>query len=141
MDATATGADEIGRAFQKVGGSAGALNLEFEKVSSWIAVLSSRTREGAETIGQSVKSILARIQQLRENGYAEEDGTQVNQVAKALNEVGIALLDNQGQFRDFGKVMDELGAKWKGLDSRTKAYLATTVAGTYQQSRLSWSRV
>ena len=53
-DATATGADEIGEAFQKVGGSAGALNLNFEKVASWIAVLSSRTRESASTIGKHV---------------------------------------------------------------------------------------
>lgn len=51
-DATSTGADEIGKAFQRVGGSAGALGIEFEKVSSWIAVLSSRTREGAGTIGK-----------------------------------------------------------------------------------------
>lgn len=134
-DATATGADEVGRAFQKTGGTAGALNLEFEKVASWIAVVSSRTREGAETIGQSIKSILARIQNMKEQGFSEEDGTQVNQVAKSLNAVGIALLDNNGQFRNFGKVMDELGAKWSSLDSRQKAYLSTTIAGTYQQSR------
>jgi hypothetical protein len=30
---------------QKVGGSAGALNIPFEQVSSWVAVVSSRTRE------------------------------------------------------------------------------------------------
>ena len=128
-DATATGADEVGMAFQRVGGTAGALNLEFEKVASWIAVLSSRTREGAAVIGNSIKSILARIQQLQESGYTEEDNTSVNQVAKALAAVGIQLLDAQGQFRNFGIVMDELGAKWKSLDSRTKAYLATVIAG------------
>lgn len=134
-DATATGADEIGIAFQRVGGTAGAVNLEFEKTASWIAVLSSRTREGAATIGNSIKSILARVQSMREKGFSEEDGTSVNQVAKALNEVDIALMDNEGNFRNFGNVMDELGAKWTSLDSRTKAYLATTIAGTYQQSR------
>lgn len=134
-DATATGADEIGEAFQKVGGSAGALNLNFEKVASWIAVLSSRTRESASTIGNSIKSILARIQNLKEKGFDETDGTQINEVAKALATVGIQLVDANGQFRNFGQVMDELGAKWKNLDSRTKAYLATTIAGTYQQSR------
>jgi TP901 family phage tail tape measure protein len=53
-DATATSASEIGEAFQKVGGSAGALGLNFEKISSWIAVLSSRTRESASTIGKCV---------------------------------------------------------------------------------------
>lgn len=50
-DATATGADEIGQAMQRVGGTAGAVGVEFEKVSSWIATISSNTRESAYTIG------------------------------------------------------------------------------------------
>jgi TP901 family phage tail tape measure protein len=126
-DATATGADEIGRAFQKVGGSAGALKLDFSKVSSWIAIVSSRTRESAETIGQSMKGILARIQSLKENGFDED--TNVNQVAKALASINVNLMDSSGQFRNFGTVMDEIGSKWKDLDSRQRAYIATTVAG------------
>lgn len=128
-DATATGSDEIGKAMQKVGGTAGSLKIPFELVSSWIAVISSRTRESAETVGQGVKSILARVQSLRQNGFDETDGTKVNQVAKALATVNIKLMDSQGQFRNFGTVMNELGKKWKDLDSRTKAYIATTVAG------------
>lgn len=134
-DATATGADEIGQAFQRVGGTAGALGIEFEKAASWVAVLSSRTREGAGTIGNSIKSILARVQNLQENGFDETDGTKINDVAKALATVDIALVDSTGQFRNFGTVMDELGANWENMDSRTKAYVATTVAGSYQQSR------
>jgi TP901 family phage tail tape measure protein len=122
-------ADEIGRAMQKVGGSAGALKINFDLISSWIAVVSSRTRESAETIGQSMKSILARVQSLKEYGFDETDGTKVNQVAKSLATVGIKLMDAKGQFRNFGTVMNELGAKWSTLDSRQKAYLATTVAG------------
>jgi TP901 family phage tail tape measure protein len=134
-DATATSSSEIGQAFQRVGGSASAINLEFEKVASWIAVLSARTREGAGTIGNSIKSMIARVQNLKENGFDEEDGTKINDVAKALNSVGVALTDNQGQFRNFGTVMDELGARWKDLDTRQKSYVATTVAGTYQQAK------
>jgi soluble lytic murein transglycosylase-like protein/ElaB/YqjD/DUF883 family membrane-anchored ribosome-binding protein len=109
--------------------------INFEKVASWIAVLSSRTRESASTIGDSIKSILSRIQNLTEKGFDETDGTKINDVAKALATVGIQLVDANGQFRNFGQVMDELGNKWKNLDSRTKAYIATTIAGTYQQSR------
>lgn len=134
-DATATGADEIGIAMQKVGGSAGAIGLGFEKASSWIAEISSRTRESAETIGNSIKSIIARVQSLKEKGFDEEDGTQVNQVSKALATVGVQLVDAQGEFRNFGDVMDELGAKWGTLSNRQQAYIATTVAGSYQQSR------
>jgi TP901 family phage tail tape measure protein len=134
-DATATGADEIGIAFQKVGGSASALEVQFEKVASWIATLSSKTREGSEAIGNSIKSLMSRFQQLRERGFAEEDGTKVNQVAKALNEVGIQAMDATGNFRNFGDVMDELGLKWDSLDGREKSYISTTVAGAYQQNR------
>lgn len=125
----------IASAFQKVGGTAGALNLDFNKVASWISTVGERTKESSETIGQSVKSILARVQSLREKGFDETDGTKVNAVAKSLSTIGVQLVDAKGQFRNFGNVMDDIGAKWSGLDSRTKAYIATTVAGTYQQSR------
>lgn len=128
-DSTASGADEIGQAMQRVGGTAGAIGLEFEKVASWIANVSSRTRESAFTIGNSVKSIIARVQSLKETGFDEEDGTQVNEVSKSLAAVGIQLMDSEGQFRDFGLVMDELGGKWDSLDNRSRAYISTTLAG------------
>lgn len=135
-DATATSYSEIATGFQKVGGTASALNVEFEKVASWIATVSSKTRESAETIGTSFNTILTRMSKLTEQGFDEEDGTKINDVAKALNSVGIELTDANGQFRNFGAVIDEVGQRWSGLDSKQKAYLATTLAGTRQQSRL-----
>jgi len=135
-DSTATGADEIGEAFQRMGGTIGSTDIPFEKAASWIAVISSKTRESAYTIGNSVKSIVARMQSLKEKGFDETDGTQVNQVAKSLASIGVQLVDNQGQFRNFGTVMDEIGTKWKTLDSRQRAYIATTLGGSYQQARL-----
>ena len=134
-DATASGAEEIGQAMQRVGGTAGSLGIEFEKVSSWIATISANTRESSFTIGNSIKSIIARVQSLKERGFDSEDGTQVNQVSKALAQVGIQLVDTKRDFRNFGTVMDELGAKWNTLSKRQQAYVATTVAGSYQQAR------
>lgn len=122
-------ADEIAKGFQQVGGTANALGVDFEKASSWIATISAKTRESAEQVGVSVKSIMARFQQLREKGYTE-DGIDSNQVSKALDKAGIKAIDEQtNQFRNFGTVMDELGAKWGTLDSRTQAYIATTLGG------------
>lgn len=135
MDATATSYEEIATAFQKVGGTAGALGVEFERVASWIATVSARTRESAESIGFSFNTILARMSRLQEKGFTEEDDTKINDVAKALDAVGIKLTDASGNFRNFGIIIDELGKKWNTLDERTKAYLATTIAGTRQQSR------
>jgi TP901 family phage tail tape measure protein len=134
-DATATGADEIGRAMQKVGGTAGALGVEFEKVSSWIAEISSRTRESSETIGYSVSALMARFQSIKETGFNEEDSTNINDVTKALKVAGIQAADTSGQLENFGLIMDSLGSKWSTLDKKTQAYIATTLAGSRQQSR------
>lgn len=132
-DSTGKGADHIGQAMQRISGSGSALGLEFEKVSSWIAVVSSRSRESASTIGSSINSILVRMQSLKDIGFDVQDGTKASQVAKAFAEVGIELKDSQGNFRDFAIMMDELGAKWGALEARQKVYIATTVAGINQQ--------
>lgn len=52
-----------------------------------------------------------------------------SKVETALKSVGVALRDSQGQFRDLDTVIIELGAKWSALDSATKRYLGTIIAG------------
>jgi TP901 family phage tail tape measure protein len=128
-DATATGADEIGKAFQKLGGSASALHIPFEFASALIANLSSKTRESAETIGDSLKSLMSRFEQLREKGFTEDDNTKVSEVAKSLNAVGIALMDQQGNFRNYMDVLKDLSNVWPNLTNRQQAYVATSLAG------------
>lgn len=54
-DATASGADEIGQAMQKVASMNDGIGVSMEKAASWIAVISSKTREGASQIGTSLK--------------------------------------------------------------------------------------
>ena len=138
-DATATGADEVAVAFSKVGGAAKTADLEFEKVASWIAVVSSRTREAAEVIGSSLNSILARYRNIKEAGFIQDDDgstTVTNDVVTALGAAGINAIDeSSGQLRNYGDILDELAPKWATLDSNTQAYLGTVMAGTRMQSR------
>lgn len=58
-----------------------------------------------------------------------------SKVEIALKSVGVALRDSQGQFRDLDTVIIELGERWSSLDSATKRYLGTIIAGNRQQSR------
>lgn len=58
-----------------------------------------------------------------------------SKVETALKSVGVALRDSQGQFRDLDTVIIELGERWSSLDSATKRYLGTIIAGNRQQSR------
>ncbi len=138
-DATATGADEVAIAFSKVGGATKTADIAFEKMASWIAVISSRTREAAEVIGSSMNSILARYRNIKEAGFSmEDDGNTIvsNDVVTALGAAGINAIDQStGQLRNYGDILDELAPKWKTLDSNTQAYLGTVMAGTRMQSR------
>lgn len=136
-DSTATSGSEMAKGLQKAGGQASAMNVEFEKLASWLATISARTREAPESIGTGVKSMMARYQQLTEEGFTEEDGTRINDVAKALSHINIQIADAEGNFKNYAEVMDEVGQKWGTLDSRTKAYIQTAMAGSYQASRFS----
>jgi TP901 family phage tail tape measure protein len=133
-DATATGADELAEGFQKMGGSVSALKIPFEFASSLLATLSSKTRESAATLGDSLKSLMARFQTLRETGFTE-DGQGVNDVGKALDAVGVKLLDQAGNFRNYMDVITDLSKVFPTLTSRQQAYVSTALAGTFQQSR------
>ena len=135
-DETASGAEEIGEALQKVASTADNSGISLEKAASWIATISSITRESASVIGASLKSIISRYEQIKAKGFNEEDATQINDVTKALQAVGITAVDAQGQLRPIAEVLDELGAKWDGLTKNEQAYVSTALAGTYQRNRL-----
>ena len=88
----------------------------------------------------SLKSMMARYAQIKEKGFNEEDATNINQVTKALKEAEIVPVDQYGQLRNFGDVIDELMVKWDELGKRQdgenlKRYIATTIGGTYQLNR------
>lgn len=135
-DATATSAAELARANQQVSGTAGALGIEYEKLISYIAVISAKTRESASSIGNSLKTIFARMSALTEEGFWEEDGTKINDVAKALASINVELTKSDGTFRNFADVLDDVGKKFNTLNNKQKAYIASTLGGVRQQSRL-----
>jgi len=141
-DTTASGADEIGDALTRVASAAENSNISLEKSASWLATISSITRESASTIGRSLNSAISRFESIKKTGFNEEDSTKLNDVVKSLHDVGINALDSQKQLRDFADVMDELGknidgtgSKFDKLSKNEKAYIATTMFGTFQRNR------
>lgn len=135
-DATASGADEIGEALQRTASSADNFGVSLERAASWLATISSVTRESASTIGRSLNSILSRYTMIRSKGFNDEDATNLNEVVKALTSIGIQATDATGQLRPFVDVMDDLGKIYPTLTENEKAYITTTLAGTYQRNRL-----
>lgn len=132
---TAVNVEELAQAMSRTASIAKNAGMSFEQTTAFIATMEETTRLSAETIGNSLKSIVARFQKLKVDPSALlEDGVSANDVEKALNSAGIKLRDLNGEFRDIGDVIMELSAKWDNLDTNTQKYVATMAAGTQQAS-------
>lgn len=127
---------ELSTAIEKVASSASSAGLDLDHMMGYLAKIIETTREAPTNVGTALKTIVANFTQFKEDpsGLGEE-GTAINDVDTALKSVGISLTDTQGEVRDLGDVLDDLGGKWQDLTRNQKSYLATQIAGTRQQSR------
>lgn len=133
--AAASSVDELTVAMQKSASQARMAGLDLDYYMAYLSTMQEVTREAPENIGTAMKSITSRLQEIKDIGKVEEDGTTFSNVAKALNSIGIAALDSSGQLRTLQDIMDELGPMWETLDRNHQAYIATVLAGNRQQSR------
>ena len=135
---TATSLEEISTAMEKVASVGEATGVKFEQMSSIIATVSSVTRQSAETVGTAFKTIFARMADLKLEGSIEEDGvtTTLGTVSKQLAQVGVNILDANGELRDMGDVTEELMGKWNTMNEATQQAVAIAIAGKRQYTQL-----
>lgn len=135
----AASVDDIAQAMARTASIANSAGMSFENTSAFLTQMIETTQESAENIGTSLKTIIARFTELKENVAGTEDSQfedlDFNKVDKALKSVGVQLKDTTGQFRNLDDVFLELSQKWDTLDRNTQRYVATIAAGSRQQSR------
>lgn len=125
---TASSSDEIAQGIQKFAAVANTVGLSYEYAASALATLIANTREAPEVIGNSLKTLFARLQGLT-LGQTLEDGVDLNKYSKALQAVGVDILDVNGEIKNMDVLLDETAAKWETLNGTQKTALAQTVAG------------
>ena len=136
---TASDTEELGTAMQRTASIAHSAGSSFEGTTAFLAQAIETTREPAENIGTAMKTIIARFQEMKKNPLeiSEVDGEEVdfNKIDAALKTIGVDLVDTNGQFRDFDKVMLDISSRWDTLSQSQQRYIATVAAGSRQQSR------
>lgn len=136
---SAANTDEISNAMTKTASIAANAGASYENTAAFLTQIIETTRESSETAGTALKTIIARFNEMKinPNEITEVDGEEVdyNKIDSALKSVGISLKDTSGQIRDFDDIILELSSKWDTLDKNTRSYIATTAAGSRQQSR------
>src|SRR5699024_10291305 len=104
---SAVGADsaadfgELSSAIEKVASSAATAGVDLDHLLGYLGKMVEVTREAPTNIGSAMKTIVARMAELKEDPTtALEDGVDVNKVQTALRTVGIELFDTTNQMRD-----------------------------------------
>lgn len=133
--AAATDYEELAVALSKVAAQANLAGMSMDFTLGMLTAGIEVTREAPETIGTALKTIIARMRELTDYGKTLEDGMDLNRVAAALDEIGVAMTDETGMMRDLEDVITEVGQKWDTLNKNQQANVAVAMAGTRQQSR------
>ena len=133
---TASSMEEISTAMSKVAATANVVGINYDKMSAMIATTASATRQSAEQIGTSWNTILARFSSLK-LGETLEDGVSLSKYTKAIESIGVAVLDANGELRSMDDIVDDIGAKWQTMNETQKTALAQTVGGVRQYTQLT----
>lgn len=126
--------DDIAQAMMRTSSIAHSSGMSFEATSAFLTSMIETTQESSENIGTSLKTIIARFSEMKENiagtEESEFDDLDVNKVDAALKSVGVSLKDSIGQIRNMDEVFLELSSIWETLDRNTQRYVATIAAGS-----------
>jgi TP901 family phage tail tape measure protein len=128
--------EEIATALSKVASQANLAGMSIDYTTAILAKGIETTREAPETIGTALKTVIARMREIKDYGETLGDGVDLNNVESQLAYVGIELRNNEGELRSTEDVLDDLGRRWDELNSNQQAAIAKALAGTRQQSRL-----
>lgn len=124
---SASSASQIGEAFTKTASSARATGMTIEETASILATMIEVTQESPSSLGNSMKTLLARFNKVNEE--TGELNEELNLVQRAFESVNVKFLDSAGQIRNVGGLLSDLNEKWGTLDKNTKMYIATQAAG------------
>lgn len=143
--ATASSSEEIADGLQKFVAIADTVGLSYEYATSALATVVAETRQSADVIGTSFKTIFARMQGLS-LGETLDDGVDLNKYSIALQKIGVNVLDANGNLRQMDDILDDLGARWESLTEAQRVATAETVGGMRQYANFmalmdNWSEV
>lgn len=122
---------ELANAEQKVASAANTLGVSQDQLTAQLSTIISVTREAPETIGNSLKTIYARLGDLK-LGKTLEDNVNLGKVSNQLQGLGVQILDTNGDMRAMGDILEDLMGKWKGFSAAQQQAAAVALAGKYQ---------
>lgn len=134
--AAAVSADGIAEALSHTASSAYLAGLELDKIIAYLTVVQETTQKSASVVGESFKSIFARLTKVTNGDAVDDMGQDISNVESTLRSLGIELRKSETEFRNIDEVIDEVGQKFNSLDSVVQRQIVTAMGGVYQSENL-----
>ncbi len=119
---TAIDSKKLADAIKISGTAARIAGLSFDEFNGIVSAVGSATRESGSQLGTAFKFIISKMR--------TEDAVQ------QLQKLGIAVYNQDGEFRDLMAVLGDLNARWKDMSQEQRAATAISIAGTRRYNTL-----
>lgn len=129
--ASATDVGGLADAFNEVAANANQAGISTKQLLSYAAVIGETTQEGMSSVGTSLNAIFSRMGNIKLSRLKDyqNGGEDLSNVETVLRGVGISLRDTDGEFRNFGDVLDETAEKYASFGTVQQRAVAQAFAG------------
>lgn len=131
----AVSAGELGVAMAETAVGARTAGVEMDNLVGYIAQVLETTQDAPESVGTFFRTLFARMSSVKAGDMTSDEGDDLSQVEATLRNVGIALRDQNGEFRDFDVVLQEVASSWDSYTNVQQRAIAGAFAGTRQQEK------
>lgn len=132
---TASDLEELSTGMSKVASAANSMGVDIDQLNAQLATIVSVTRQAPESVGTALKTIYARMSDLKLGG-ADEDGLSLGDVSGTMESMGVSVLDETGNLREMGDVIEEVATKWNTWTEAQRTAMAQVMAGKRQYNNL-----
>ena len=135
---TASDLQEVSSGMSKVASAANSMGVGVDALNAQLATIVSVTRQAPESVGTALKTIYARLADLKIAGPngVDEFGVSLGKVSEQLAQAGIQILDTNGDLRNMEEVMNEVGSSWDNWSKSQQIAVAEAMAGKRQYNNL-----
>jgi TP901 family phage tail tape measure protein len=97
--------------------AAALLGVSYDQLAAMITTIGDTTQLSASVIDTSLKTMFARIIDLKEGGpgAVDEDGIGLGRIGEQLAELGYSAFDAEGALKPLGDIITQLGNNWENM--------------------------
>ena len=106
--ATAADLEELSTGMSKVASAANLMGVDIDQLNAQLATIVSVTRQAPESVGVALKTIYGRMADIK---AGLDDEVTLGNYTSQMAEYGINVLNANGELRDMGEVIEEIGNK------------------------------